>query len=159
MESRLSENKSLIYVLKPGDHNAGVDGDSINAGKLHSIAFIVQFATLTGNAVLKLHSGAANGTKTTSEAFRYRLAGAAQGAAAADTFGDWSASSAADGVTLTAATYANKSLIVEVDTDDLKSGQPWVTIEFSAAATALNAAVFAVGEPRYRAHDVPTVLA
>lgn len=155
---RHSEHCNNVYVLKPGDHQAGVDGDSIHMGKLHSVAFLIAFATLTGDAVLKLYSGASAGTKTTSEAFHYRLADAAQGSATADTFGDESDSVAADGVTLTAATYANKLLIAEIQSDELTEGQPWLTLELSAAADALNAAIVAVGEPRYKANDIPTVI-
>jgi hypothetical protein len=134
----LSETKSLIYVLKPGDHEAGVAGDSINMGLLNKVAYLVQFAAVTGDAVLTVKSGATAGTETTAETFRYRLADAAQAAAGADLFGDWATSSS---LTLTAATYANK-----------------LTIAFSAAASALNASIVAVGEPRYKAHDGPTVI-
>ena len=155
MENRLSENKKIIYALKPGDHQAGADGDSFNAGKLHSFAFLIQAAVLTGDAVLKVYSGASDGTKTTAETFRYRLADADQGSAAADTFAAWSTSAA---LTLTAATYDNRLLVVEMDSDELTDGQPWVTLEISAAADAFNASVVAIGEPRIRAHDIPTVI-
>jgi hypothetical protein len=150
----LSETKSLIYVLKPGDHEAGVAGDSINMGLLNKVAYLVQFAAVTGDAVLTVKSGATAGTETTAETFRYRLADAAQAAAGADLFGDWATSSS---LTLTAATYANKLLVVEV-LNNLTASQPWVTIAFSAAASALNASIVAVGEPRYKAHDGPTVI-
>ena len=79
-----------VYVLKPGQHSAGVDGDSINMGKLHTVRFLIQFAALTGNAILKIFSGATEGAKTTAKQFRYTLAQAAQGAADGDKLGAWS---------------------------------------------------------------------
>ena len=153
---RFSENHSIIYVLKPADHQAGVVGDSIHGGKVHRIAFLIQFGSLTGDAVLSIYSGATAATKTTQETFRYRLADAVQGSDTADTFADWSTSSA---LTLTAATYQNRMLVVEIDMDELTAGQPWVTLDLDASASALNAAVAAVADPRYQAHDVPTVIA
>jgi hypothetical protein len=150
-----SENYGVIYVLKPGDHQAGVAGDSFHMGRVHVAAWVIQFATLTGDGVLTIKSGASAGTETTAETFRYRLADAAQGSATADTFGDWTTSSS---LTLTAATYQNKTLICELDNDQLTAAQPWVTLAFSAAASALNASVVAVVTPRYQAHDALTYI-
>ena len=146
-----------VYVLKPGDHQAGVDGDSINMGLLHTLRFLIQFGALTGNAVLKIFSGATEGTKTTAEKFRHALASAAQGAADGDKFGTWTTGAAS--LTLTAATYQNKLLVVEIDSDQLTVDQPWATLEFGSEASALNAAVAAIGESRYKAQDqTPTVI-
>ena len=83
----LSDNQHPIYVLKPGDHQAGVAGESVHMGRLHSITYYVQFASLTGDAVLTCKSGATDGTETTAETFRYRLTDAAQGAASGDLLG------------------------------------------------------------------------
>lgn len=146
-----------VYVLKPGQHSAGVDGDSINMGKLHTVRFLIQFAVLTGNAILKVFSGATEGTKTTAENFRHALASAAQGAADGDKLGAWATGVAS--LTLTAATYQNKLLVVEIDSDQMTDDQPWATLEFGSEATALNASVAAVGEARYKAQDqTPTVI-
>lgn len=146
-----------VYVLKPGDHQAGVDGDSINMGRLHTLRFLIQFAALTGNAVLKIFSGATEGVKTTAESFRHALASAAQGATDGDKLGAWTTGAAS--LTLTAATYANKLLIVEIDSDQLTVDQPWATLELGSEASALNAAIAAVGEARYKAQDqTPTVI-
>jgi len=145
-----------VYVLKPGDHEAGVDGDSINSGLLHTVRFLIQFAVLTGDAVLKVFSGATEGTKTTAQTFRHVLASGDQGALDGDKFGAWATSAA---LTLTAATYDNRLLIVEVDSDQMVEGQAWVTLELGAQATALNASAVAVGEARYKAQDhTPTVI-
>jgi hypothetical protein len=152
---RFSESYHPVYALKPADHAAGVDFDSINLGLGHTLCFMIAFAALTGDAVLTVNSGATAGTKTTAETFNYRLADAVQGAASGDLFAAWSTSAA---LTLTAATYANKLLIVEIDARALTDGQNWVTGTLSAAASALNAAVTAIVEPRYPAHDGPTML-
>lgn len=153
---RASENMGLVYILKPGDHQAGVDGDSFSMAKYRHFLIGLLTAVLTGDAVLKVYSGATAGTKTTAETFRYRLADGDQGAATADTFGDWASSAA---LTLTAATYDNKQLIIEMDSNQLTEGQPWVTLEISAAADAFNAAAYALlCEPRYGAHDMLTAI-
>jgi hypothetical protein len=152
---RASETLSLPYILKPGDHQAGVDGDSVHMGRVFSLAFLIQFGALTGDAILSIYSGATNGTKTTQATFRYRLASAVQGSANGDQFAAWATSSA---LTLTAATYQNKLLVVEIDSADLADGQRWATLEFSSAASALNASVVAVGRPRHAANNPPTVI-
>ena len=150
-----TEKFAPIYVLKPGDHQAGVAGDSIHMGRVSMVAFFLQFASLTGDAVLTVKSGATEGTETTAETFRYRLADAAQAAATADQFGDWATSSS---LTLTAATYQNKLLIVEIDNDVLTADQPWITMALDATASALNASIVAVGTPRYQALDSVTYI-
>jgi|TARA_R110000737_G_scaffold341286_1_gene364898 hypothetical protein len=153
--SRLSEDGTIVYVLKPADHQAGVSGDSIDMGGVHSVAFIMACAGLTGNAVLTIASGATAGAATTSETFNYRVADAAQGSATADTYGDWASSSS---LTLTAATFQNKTTIIEIDSASLTNGQPWLTLAISAAASAMTSSVVAVGRARYSAHDAPTLI-
>lgn len=153
--ARFSEQNIVVYPLKPGDHNAGVDGDSINSGKVFRVIYMIALAALTGDAVLKLFSGATAGTKTTAETFRYRVADAVQGSATADTFAAWATSAA---LTLTAATYQNRMLIVEIDSDELTDGQQWQTLEIGSEASAFNAAVCAMGAPRHEAVSPPTVI-
>lgn len=146
-----------IYVLKPGDHQAGVDGDSINMGLLHTMRFLIQFGALTGDAVLKIFSGATEATKTTAEKFRHTLASAVQAAANADKFAAWT--TGVTSLTLTAATYQNKLLIVEVDSQGGLDDQQWITLELGSEASVANASIVAVGEARYKAQDqTPTVI-
>ena len=135
-----------IPVIKPGDHQAGIAGDSINMGRLRRVVFHIMFGSLTGDAVLTITSGATAGTATTAETFGYMLGAQAQGTDGADTFGTRATSSS---LTLTAASYQNRLLVCEIDASSLTTGQPWVTLAFSAAADALNAAVTAYGFPRY----------
>jgi hypothetical protein len=154
---RLSEQAGIVHVLEPADYQAGVDGDSFSLAKYRRTAIIFSFGAITGDAVLKVYTGASNGTKTTAETFKYRLADADYNVAASDGYGDVTSSAA---LTLTAATYDHKILVVEFDSDQFTDSQPWVTVELSAAASALTLAVIAIlQEPRYSAHDMPTALA
>lgn len=153
--ARLSERFAVIHVRKSADGGGAVaTGDSINMGKLHRLMLVISFGALTGNPVLTLKSGATDGVQTTSETFRYRLADADQGSALADNYGDWATSSS---LTMTGTTYDNRTVIVEIDSDELTDGQPWLTLEFSNVTT-LNVAVIGIGEPRFEANDVPTVI-
>ena len=153
--SILSESYNVPYLVKPGDHQAGVDGDSVFMGRLFDLELMVQFGSLSGDGVLTIYSGATDSAKTTAETFRYRLADATQGSTNADQFGAWTTSSA---LTLTEATYQNKLLIVYIRATELTDGQPWLTLEFSAAASTLNASVVSLGPPRYAASNPPSAL-
>ena len=155
---RISERYARAYILKPGDHQAGVDGDSVHMGKVHGGEFLFQFGSITGDAVLKFYVGATAGTKTTAIAYKYRLSGADQGSASADVFGDATAVVAADALTLTAATYDNRLLSIEFDSQAIADGTPWVTPEFSAAADALNVAGVFIGIPRDAGNDPATII-
>jgi hypothetical protein len=121
------------------------------------VTYILQFGTVTNDAVLTVKSGADDGTKTTSETFYYRLAGADQAATGADVY---AAETAATTLTLTAATYDNKILIVEVPVAGLTDGQPFLTLNLSNAADALNSSCVAIlSGMRYVANQPPSVIA
>ena len=153
----MGEGANQIYVLKPGDHQAGVDGDSIKAGLLNGVQFIVLFGALTGNAILKIFSGATEGVKTTALTFRHRVASAAQGLADSDKFGSWT--TGVTSLTLTAATYQNKLLVVEADSAGGTVDQNWLTLELGSEASALNVAIGALVDRRYKTADgTPTVV-
>lgn len=153
--TRLSERFKVVNVIKPADNQAGVTGDSINGGLAAHIMWIVTCGALTGDSILTVKSGASAGTETTSETFRYRLADADQAAAGADGYGDWASSTA---LTMTAATYDNRVLLVEIDPRVATEGQPWLTLSIDGGASAHNSAVVAVVVPRYAGHDAPTVI-
>ena len=156
---RISESFILIPVLEALDTQAGIDGQSINMGLLHSVCFPINFGAVTGNAVLKFFVGATDGTKTTSIAFKQRLSTGVYKAASADLYGALTAATvAADGLTLTAATYANKTLIVEFDAQEIAAATPWLTLELSAAATVLLTSCVAIGVVRYASNAGMTVV-
>ena len=146
----------LVPIINSSDINAGVDGDSINMAKAHRATFILMFGTLVGDAVLTVNSGATDGAKTSALYFDYALGSAAVGSASADVLGD--VTNAAS-LTLTAATYSNKMLVVQVDARamDLANNEEWLTLSLSAAANSGICECVAIIEPRYS--DGTTVLA
>ena len=154
---RTSERSNIVFLIEPQDHqSAGMDGDSFHVGRIHSFAIFLQFGELGGDAVLTVNSGATAGTKTTAETFNYRLADAELKMATGDTFGDWTRVST---LTLTAATYEDKLLIVEMDSDEFTDGQPWCTIALSSAASELFVSAVAVCQPtRFEANDPLTLI-
>jgi len=153
---RFCEQNLCVPVCASADAQAGADGDSFSLENYQHATFLIMLGALTGDAVLTINSGAAAATKTTAETFNYRLGSAAKGSATADVLGDEATSAA---LTLTAADYQNRLLVVEMDGAELTSGQPWVTLNFSAAADALNVAVVAVlSQPRYARQNPPTAI-
>jgi hypothetical protein len=156
MAKFLSDEFSIVYAIKPADNQAGADGDSINTAYVSHILFILQCGSLTGDAVLTVKSGASDGTKTTSETFYYRLAGADQAATGADVY---AAPTSATTLTLTEATYDNKVLLIEVPVDALTAGQPFVTLNLSNAADAHNSSCVAICKPRYTGATATSVIA
>lgn len=153
---RDSQRAHYVPVLEPQDHQAGVDGDSIHMGKGQGICFCVLFGELTGDAVLKVYSGATAGTKTTAETFHYAATAADLKVASGDVLAAFSTSAA---LTLTAGTYEDRMLIVEIDHDDVTDAQPWVTLEFSSDASELFVSVSARVLPRYGGDQSKTVIA
>jgi hypothetical protein len=154
---RLSEKFGIVFGFKPADNQAGVDADSINTEVCTHVTYLLQFGTVTNDAVLTVKSGATDGTKTTSETFYYRLAGADQAATGADVY---AAETSATTLTLTAATYDNKLLIVEVPVAQLTAGQPFLTLNLSDAADALNSSCVAIlSGMRYQQNQPPTAIA
>lgn len=156
VDKRLMPIKGVIAVLSSANHQAGVDGDSFTMKLNHHASIVLLFGAITGDAVLKVYSGATDGTKTTSMAFKHRLSSGDQGNANADKFGTESTVTASSGLTLTAATYDNRTLVVEIEESMLADGEPWVTLELSSAASALNASALALVTPRFASQDIET---
>jgi hypothetical protein len=149
---RLCERTKIVPILEPEDHAAGADGDSVSLENYGHVTFIVAFGELTGDAVLTINSGAAAGTKTTAETFNYRATSADLKNASGDALGSESTSAA---LTLTAATYEDRMIVVEMDADEFTDGQQWITPNISSAASECFASIVAIlSEPRYGA-DVP----
>ena len=155
MSNNYSENNNIVYTLKPGDHQGGVDGDSVKFGGMERVVFLLMMAALTGDAILKFYSGVTDGAKTTALTFRYRLADGVQGAATGDSFGAWLTSAA---LTLTAATYANKMLLIEIEATEMTADHEFLTPEVSSAASAFNASIAMLGATKNRRLNVPSVI-
>lgn len=154
---RLAEETKIVPILEPEDHAAGVDGDSVSMENYGHVTFVIVFGELTGDAVLKVYEGATAGAKTTAKTFNYRATGADLKLADGDKLGG-EASSAA--LTLTAATYEDRMIVVEMDDSELTDGCPWVTPEISSAASEEFAAIVAIlSKPRYAQNVPPTAIA
>ncbi|WP_455387487.1 hypothetical protein [Petrachloros mirabilis] len=153
---RFCEEHKIVMILEAEDHAAGVDGDSVNMENYGHVTFIILFGELTGNAVLTINSGATDGTKTTAETFNYRATAADLKAAAGDTLGTEATSAA---LTLTAATYEDRMVVVEMDADEFTDGQPFVTPALSADASELFASITAIlSQPRFAKQTPPTAI-
>lgn len=146
LNAQLQECCGVVSLLEPADYQAGVDSESINFQTVHRAALALLFGAITGDAVLKVYVGASTGTKTTALTFRYRLSGADFKATANDGYGA-EASSAA--LTLTAATYDHRVLLIDLQGVEVDPATPWVTLELSAAADVLLLSAVAILTPRY----------
>lgn len=157
--SRFSEEFKIVALTESADvTTAGVDGYSVNFGKLHSGAFLINFGAITADDVLQFYVGASQGTKTTAIAFSYRLAAADTKVALSDTFGAFTAV-ASTGLTLTAATFDHKLVIVEFDSQAIADATPYVTLETDGSASASNISVVFIGRPRFSSNSgLPSVL-
>lgn len=155
---RLSESLQFIPVVEAKDYgSAGVDFDSVHVGRLHGLSVAINFGAITGNSILKVSTGATEGVKTTDIAFKYRFGGGDFKAASADILGD-ATSVASTGLTLTAATFDHRLIVVEVDSDAVTDGQPWVTVSIDSTATVLLVGGVAVGRPRHASHTSLTAI-
>ncbi len=159
-----SETLKIVPVIKTTDYNAGVDADSINMRHYHKCTYILTFGAITGDAVLTVNSGATDGAKTSALTFHYALGGAAIGTAVAGSTASCdvlAADATAATLTLTAATYANKMLVIEIDAKamDLANGEEWLTLSLSDAADAGILHAVAILEPRYTGNRSATALA
>ncbi len=153
---RFCEQYSIVHGVESAQNGAGVDADSINMGKVHNVMFLVAMGAVTGDAILYLYSGATNGAKTTAETFNYRLSSADAGTAlTADQYGDWTTSAA---LTMTAATYDHKIVVVEMKAEELTDGQEWATLNISSAASSIQVSVVALCRGRFQGFNIPTVL-
>lgn len=146
---RFSERFKVAALTESADvTTSGVDSYSINMGKMHEGCWLVNFGAVTADDALKVYVGASQGTKTTAVAFKYRLAVADTKAALSDTFGAFT-DVASTGLTLTAATFDHKLVVVEVDAQAIADATPFVTLEIAGSATTQNVSIVFVGQPRH----------
>lgn len=155
---RFVEQFAHPYIIKPVDAEAGLDGDSVNMGKVHSICYKFAFGAVTGDAVLKFYVGATEGAKTTAVAFKYKLSAADQAAATSDQFAAAATDVASSGLTLTAATFDNRMVAIEFDSQAIPDATPWLTPELSAAASVLLVSCTAECETRASGNIPLTVI-
>jgi hypothetical protein len=154
--SRLSESLVIFPLLEAIDGQNAIDSDGVNLGLFNSFTAAFSFGAITGNSVLIVYAGA-TAAKTTAIAFTYRVTAAAHKAALSDQYGDATAV-AATGLSLVAATFNHRGLVIEIDPDTMPSGKPWVTFEFDNVSSVLLLAGLGIGAPRYGGHLSPSVL-
>ena len=154
---RLCERTKIVPIIEPEDHQAsGIDGDSVSLENYGHVTFIFTFGELTGDAILYIYSGATAGAKTNAETFNYRATAADIRATAGDTLGTEATSAA---LTLTAATYEDRMVVVEMDADEFTDGYPWITPNISDAGSETFVSCVAIlSEPRYGQSIPPTAI-
>lgn len=155
---RFTETYKEVPIIEPSNYgSAGIDSMSVNMGLVHSLCVAFLFGALTGNSILTVYSGATKGAKTTPIAFTYRLATGAYKATDADGLGDLLATDGATSLTLTAATFQHKEMVIELQPDQVVispgvQGQPWVTFSIDSTATTMNVSAQGIADPRYATH-------
>ncbi len=155
---RISEQHIIIPMNESKDTgSAGIDFDSVYMGRLHSLSVCIPMGAITGNSILKVSCGATEGTKTTDIAFSYRFGGGDFKAASADILAA-PVAVASTGLTMTAATFDHRLLVIEIDSDTVTDGQPWVTVSVDSTATAFNSAAIGIGYPRHQSKTAITVI-
>lgn len=165
----LFTEENLIIPLTTLSANAGnaLECDSFSMAKYqHATIVIIPSASITGDNVLTVECGATDSADSGDATFHYRLASAAIGSANCDVL---AADATASTLTLTAATYQGKMLILELDADELpgtstslpeETTYPWVTVDFDGAADTSTVAVIAIlSRPRYAEAIMDTALA
>ena len=153
---RLCEETKIVPVLEPQDHQGGVDGDSVSLENYAHACFAILFGELTDDAVVKVWEGASAGTKTTALTFSYRATAIDFKSAGGDTLGTEATSAA---LSLVAADYEDRMLIIEIDDSELTQGLQWLTIEFGSQASELFVSVSAtLCKPRYAQAVPPTAI-
>ena len=161
---RVSQNiHTLALQTLSADGTGSLDLDSFKMNKWESALIAILFsATLTGVNVLTVSGGLTVGAKTVTLSFNYRLASAVSLTAGADTYATEQAAKVAT-LSLTAATYQGKVLLIELESTDLQSANviyPWVTLNLDGTASACTIAAWAVlMGPRYAEDVMDTVLA
>lgn len=163
---RLSEELGFIPLYEPKDAaGAAYVSDAFNAGLFDSVSLYISFGAITGDSTVLTVNGdktsALATALTTPIAFKYRLSSqvykTAPGATNADQLGDL-VSVALAGLTLVAATFQHKTIVIEIDPDTLVPPAAWVTVNTTASASPLLMCGFGLGRSRYAGHTIPSAL-
>jgi hypothetical protein len=149
MKQLLSQILKFVPLYINEDMNTGGDSDSVDMQGIKSATFLLLFSsTLSGNAGLKLYSGATHGSKDNAMTFNYKYGGAAVKSANADVL---SAIATSADLTMTGATFLSRGLIVEVNADQIADGDRYLTLEVDNDASAGVLMAWAILDPMY--HD------
>lgn len=159
---RLSEELQYVPMIETEAWGgAGCDSDAIDLSRFSTISFIFAFGDITGDSTLICYPGSTNAIavakSATAIAFKYRLGAADAGATLADTFGD-PTTVAYTGLTLTAATFDHKLMLVEFDCDQMTTTNRFLVWAVSATANPMDLSCVAIGKPRWPGHTGVTAL-
>ena len=158
-----SQENGIVQLVVAGfDTNTAVEFESFSMKKYNQATIIIMFNdSLTGDNVLTIECGAANSDDTSDATFHYRLAGAVNQLTGADIY---AADATASTLTLTAATYQGKTLIIELDANELPTSgttvYDWVTVDLDGAASgaSLIGACAILSKPRFSGAVMPTAI-
>jgi len=154
---------NLIIPLNLAGATAGTaaEMDSFNMrGYDQATVIFTQSASVAGNNVLTMETGASNSADTSDATFHYRWGSATVGASNSDKL---TADATASTLTMTATTYQGKMLVIELHADELpKSGETvysWVTPDIDGTATkGFISGIAILSKPRYAKAVMPTAV-
>ncbi len=155
------DNLIIPLTAQATDISSNVELDSFNMSQYEHATIIMIFAaSLTGDNILTVESGATDSSDTSDVTFHYRVGAAVPGSAGSDTLAADATSAA---LTLTAGTYQGLMLVLEIDGDELsKSGEtvyPWLTVDFDGTASTATVTAFAIlSKPRYAQAVMPSAI-
>jgi len=158
-----SQENGIVQLVVAGfDTNTAVEFESFSMKKYNQATIIIMFNnSLTGDNVLTIECGATDSSDTSDATFHYRLAGAVNQLTGADIY---AADATASTLTLTAATYQGKTLIIELDANELPTSgttvYDWVTVDLDGAASgaSLIGACAILSKPRFSGAVMPTAI-
>ncbi len=136
---------------------ANTELDSINMAKYQHATIVLLFSgTLTGDNILTVERATSDSGDSSDATFHYRLGGATfTTGTGCDVLAADATSSA---LTLTAATYQDKMLVLEMDADEM-STYNWATVDFDGTASAGTVTGIAIlSNPRYAEAILDTAL-
>ena len=158
----LAEDYKIVPILASTDTGGGVTMDSF---KLlgGSATIVMTMGAVTGNAGIKIYSGASAAATTSQIDFKVANTAGAIGSASGDVLTAWvDKPAASSGMTLTAGTYTTKTAVIHIDAAamDTANDEEWITvvIDGSGSTGAIHAAAY-IENPRYTSNRSKTVLA
>ena len=146
------EQHQIIPLLAPIDlANGSSDTDSMHMGRFTGVEVLISLGAMTGDAgTLRFYGGASNGAKTTEIFPYYQLGGAAAGTTGSDVLGARTVVPAGGIVLTSAANWTGKVIKVEIPSDSMPDGMPYLTIAKAVgSATVALVGIVAVGIARY----------
>lgn len=155
--ARLCEQFHVVPLQQPEDIGAAKTVlDSINMKNYSWCSVIIQFGDNTADNALTIYEGATLAAETSAITFSYRLSsGIAKASTNSDVFGSESTSAA---LTLTAATYQDKCLVVNIDPATMTDGYNYLTFVLDGSATVQYVSAVAILWPKYAEASAHTAI-